>query len=71
MAADAVTKAIEIADIQWKNVDVTKLIIYVALTSSAEVIKKHGLTNLIPIQQPRTTVRSRIALRGRGKETPG
>ena len=71
MAAEAVTKAIKNADMEWDRINTEKLIRYVAINTPQRVIKDQGLNDVVPIPEPKTTVRSWITPSGRAKETGG
>ena len=73
IAAEAVTKAIKNANIEWANIDIHKLRRYVAITTPQKVIKKHRCNKKNSKQEEGETAKEHVlplVTNGRGCSSP-
>ena len=60
MASKAILEAVKLSNLEWKNLDFTKLVRYVALTVNRETLKGERLLEVVPKPKNTTTLNSFI-----------
>ena len=53
--ASAIINGIKMADMEWKNIDVTNLVRHVSLQYDRKTLKKFKLLDIVPIPKSKTT----------------
>ena len=58
MPSQAIKESIRISNLKWKNVNIQYLARYISLTVERKVIDDAGLSEVVPIPKPTTTLNS-------------
>ena len=60
MAAKVVMKGVEIADLEWENVDTKSLVRHIAMRYERNIINDLKLSEVVPVPESKTTFNSFI-----------